>query len=128
MGSNESRDSVTSIFLNFLIDIIFHLIHFLLVIILTVFNLSQRTLAYYSTKKGLQSELDSANKEGDCVRQRLIYQNEQLERVKEKHDYDISDEHKKYGELIYMINIYFVIIIILVIAHRESWDDRRICK
>lgn len=102
MGSNESRDSVTSIFLKFLIDIIFHLIHFLLVIILTIFNVSQRTLAYYSTKKGLQSELDSANKEGDCVRQRLRYQNEQLERVKEKHDTDVSDEHKKYGELIYI--------------------------
>lgn len=100
MGSNESRDSVTSIFLKFLIDIIIHLIHFLLVIILTIFNLSQRTLAYYSTKKGLQSELESANKEGDCVRQRLRYQNEQLERVKEKNETDISDEHKKYGKLI----------------------------
>lgn len=100
MGSNESRDSVTSILLKFLIDIIFHLIHFSLVIILSIFNLSQWSLAYFSSIKGLASELDSANREGECVRQRLRYQNEQLEKVKEKHDEKLCEEHKKYGERI----------------------------
>lgn len=101
MGSNESHDSVPSILLKFLIDIIFHLIHFCFVVVLTILNLSQWTLMIFSSpmKKGLQSELESANKEGECVRQRLRYQNEQLEKVKEKHDMDLSDEHRKYGKL-----------------------------
>jgi hypothetical protein len=100
MGSNESRgvDSVTSILLNFLTAIISNLIHLVFVVILTLFNHCHRLLAPQSTSKGLQSELESANKEGDCVRQRLQYQNDQLERVKEKNDLESIDEHKKYGE------------------------------
>jgi hypothetical protein len=68
--------------------------HKISVIVSNIF-INIRTLAH---TKGLQSELESANKEGECVRQRLRYQNEQLEKVKEKHDVVVHDEQKKFGE------------------------------
>lgn len=87
MGSTESRSDFSSIYSKILIDITIIFIHLFVFVFISVL-----------TKKGLQSELESANKEGDCVRQRLRYQNEQLERVKEKHDLEVHDDTKKYGE------------------------------
>jgi hypothetical protein len=89
MGSSESRSDFSSIYSNILIDITIIFIHLFVFVFISAL----------ANKKGLQSELESANKEGDCVRQRLRYQNEQLERVKEKHDLDKHDDGKKYGEL-----------------------------
>lgn len=98
MGSNESRD-MTSIFTLFF-GIIWLLINFVFVAISKILNVCYCCWVFALTHtKGLQSELESANKEGECVRQRLRYQNDQLERVKEKHDIDASDEHRKYGKL-----------------------------
>lgn len=86
MGSTESRSDFSSIYNKILIDITIIFIHLFVFVFIS------------ANKKGLQSELESANKEGDCVRQRLRYQNEQLERVKEKHDLEVHDDNKKYGE------------------------------
>ncbi|CAO1440643.1 unnamed protein product, partial [Diamesa serratosioi] len=47
----------------------------------------------------LQSELEATNKEGDCVRQKLKFQDAQLERVKEE-QYVVSEEDgRKYSNL-----------------------------
>ena len=90
MGSSESRSDFSSIYSKILIDITIIFIHLFVFVFISAL----------ANKKGLQSELECANKEGDCVRQRLRYQNEQLERVKEKHDLEKTDESKKYGELL----------------------------
>lgn len=88
MGSSESRSDFSSIYSEILIDMAIIFIHLFVFVFISAL----------ANKKGLQSELESANKEGDCVRQRLRYQNEQLEKVKEKHDLEQFDESKKYGE------------------------------
>ena len=90
MGSNESRSDFSSIYTEILIDIAIIFLHLFVFVFVSAL----------SNKKGLQSELESANKEGDCVRQRLRFQNDQLERVKEKHDLEKHDESKKFGEKI----------------------------
>jgi hypothetical protein len=101
MGSIESRD-VTSIF-KFIFGISFIFIHFAFIVIFKILKQLYCTLTSSlirninnKSRVGLQSELVSANKEGECVRQRLRYQNEQLERVKEKFDQEAHDEHKKF--------------------------------
>lgn len=91
MGSSESKSIINEFPFNIII-IFTHLFVFVSI------SLFLRTLANFNNK-GLTSELESANKEGDCVRQRLRYQNEQLEKIKEKHDLEVIDESKKYGEL-----------------------------
>lgn len=94
MGSIESRDfkSIAKV----LIGLILLLIYFAFVIILKLFSF-WRSL---SPNKGLQSELDATNKEGECVRQRLRFQDAQLEKVKEKQDLSAEEEQIKYGEKI----------------------------
>lgn len=92
MGAIESRDfkSILKIF----IRLIWLLIHF-------VFVCVSETFAFWrslSRNKGLQSELEANNKEGECVRQRLRYQDAQLERVKENQDLFADEEQEKYGE------------------------------
>lgn len=92
MGSIESRDfkSIAKV----LIGLILLLIYFAFVIILKLFSF-WRSL---SPNKGLQSELDATNKEGECVRQRLRFQDAQLEKVKERQDLSAEEEQIKYGE------------------------------
>jgi hypothetical protein len=92
MGSIESRD-LKSI-LKFLFRFIWLLTHFVFVIVSRSFAL-WRSL---SRNKGLQSELEANNKEGECVRQRLRFQDAQLERVKENTDLLVDEEQQKYGE------------------------------
>jgi hypothetical protein len=92
MGSIESRD-LTSI-LKFFFRLILLLTHLVFVIVSRSFAL-WRSL---SRNKGLQSELEATNKEGECVRQRLRYQDAQLERVKESTDLLADEEQQKYGE------------------------------
>lgn len=56
------------------------------------------TLGALPIIEGLQSELESANKEGDCVRKRLKFQDDQLERIKETTELSAADELNKYGK------------------------------
>lgn len=102
MGSTESRNDFSSIYNKILIDILIIFIHLFVFVFISAL----------ANKKGLQSELECANKEGETVRQRLRYQNEQLERVKEKSDLEKHDDSKKYGE--YFFNIQVV-----------SFDDKK---
>lgn len=91
-SSLESIQSLTSI-ARFFIRSVFLLIHLVFVIV-------SKTFAFWrslSLNKGLQSELDSTNKEGECVRQRLRFQDAQLERVKESQDLSAAEDHRKYG-------------------------------
>lgn len=88
MGSNESRDLTSNE------NIFFGLISF--VIVTKLIFVFWRSLSLL--KKGLQSELESANKEGDCVRQRLRFQDAQLEKVKERQDLSAEEDTRKYGE------------------------------
>ena len=90
MGSNESRD-LTSI-----ANIFFGLISTLIVIVSKLLFVFWWSLSPF---KGLQSELESVNKEGECVRQRLRFQDAQLEKVKEKQDLSTEEETQKYGEI-----------------------------
>lgn len=48
--------------------------------------------------EGLQSELESANKEGECVRKRLKFQDDQLEKIKETTELSASEVQNRYGE------------------------------
>lgn len=91
---------ITKITIDFII-IFTHLFVFVL-----ISTSSSRTLAN-NENEGLQSELECTNKEGDCVRQRLRFQNDQLEKIKEKNDLEKTDDSKKYGEcrtIIFLIN------------------------
>lgn len=99
MGSNESRES-TSIF-NFLLHLILLLIHLAFVIVSKLFALFWRSL---SIDKGLKSELDAANKEDECVRQRLRFQDAQLEKVKEREELSNDEEQRKYGKSLLLNN------------------------
>jgi hypothetical protein len=92
MGANESRD-LTSIG-KFLFGLFVLLIHFAFVIVSKFFEF-WRSLAQ---NKGLQSELEATNKDGECVRQRLRFQDAQLEKLKERQDLSVDEESKKYGE------------------------------
>ncbi|CRK91530.1 CLUMA_CG005189, isoform B [Clunio marinus] len=47
----------------------------------------------------LQSELEANSKEDECVRQRLRFQDEQLEKVKERQDLLLDEEQRKYASL-----------------------------
>lgn len=93
MGSVESREfqSIVKVFFRF-ISLIYHLVF---VIVSQSFSIVWRSLSRY---KGLQSELESANKEGECVRQRLRFQDDQLEKVKEREDLSADAEKEKYRE------------------------------
>lgn len=91
MGSNESHET-QSIF-QILFGVISQFIHFTFVIFSKLFFTFSR-----SSIEGLQSELVSTNKESECVRQRLRYQDEQLEKVKESKDLSAEEEQTKYGE------------------------------
>lgn len=93
MGSVESREmrSISKVLFG-LISLIFHLAFVI------VSQLSFTVWRSLSRHKGLQSELEATNKEGECVRQRLRYQDEQLEKVKESQDLSAEEEKEKYGE------------------------------
>lgn len=91
MGANESRDLRSIV--KFLFGIIVLLIQFAFVIVSKLFDF-WRSLAH---NKGLQSELEATNKDGDCVRQRLRFQDAQLEKLKERQDLSADEENKKYG-------------------------------
>lgn len=96
MGANESSYDLTSI-ARFLIRSVFLLIRFVFVIV-------SKTFAFWrslSSNKGLQSELDATNKEGEGVRQRLRFQDAQLERVKESQDLTADEDHRKYGKTLH---------------------------
>lgn len=128
MGANESSNSLSSI-ARFLIRSVFLLIHFVFVIV-------SKTFAFWrslSSNKGLQSELEAANKEGECVRQRLRFQDAQLERVKESQDLSADEDHRKYGKrlkalkssqainfLKYCINFFSCISVSLEQQYQES--------
>lgn len=92
MGANESRDLKSIV--KFLFGIIVFLIHFAFVIVSKLFDF-WRSLAH---NKGLQSELEANDKDGECVRQRLRFQDAQLEKLKERQDLSADEEHKKYGK------------------------------
>lgn len=96
MGSSESRNDFSSIYYKLNVDFIISFTHLFVFVLISFFSLS-RTLAN-NENKGLQSELECTNKEGDCVRKRLQFQNDQLEKIKEKHDLEKTDDSKKYGE------------------------------
>ena len=91
MGANESKlSNVKSIVnrINQTLKQISLIFHFIFIVICFVFD-CWRPLTEQS--KGLQSELEATNKEGDCVRQKLKFQDAQLERVKEE-QYVVSEE------------------------------------
>lgn len=93
MGSVESRElrSIAK-FVFRLIVLIFHLFFVIVSQLFSVWrSLSRR-------QKGLQSELEATNKEGECVRQRLRFQDGQLEKVKERQDLSAEEGKEKYGE------------------------------
>jgi hypothetical protein len=92
MGANESRDLKSIV--KFLFGIIVLLIHFAFVIVSKLFDF-WRSLAH---NKGLQSELEANGKDGECVRQRLRFQDAQLEKLKEKQHESSDEEGKKYGK------------------------------
>lgn len=81
MGSNESRK-----FVNLVLSTLISLCH--------CFNFWWPSPII----EGLQSELESANKEGECVRKRLKFQDDQLERIKETTELSAADEQNKYGK------------------------------
>ena len=91
MGANESSGlkSIVKILLGIFL-LIFHLAF---VFVSKLFNF-WRLLAH---DKGLQSELEATNKDGDCVRQRLKFQDAQLEKLKERQDLSAEEEQNKYG-------------------------------
>lgn len=92
MGANESRDFKS--IAKFIFGLILLLIHFAFVIVSKLFDF-WRSLAH---NKGLQSELEANDKDGECVRQRLRFQDAQLEKLKERQDLSADEEHKKYGK------------------------------
>lgn len=91
MGANESRDLTSKA--KFLFGLILLLIHFAFVIVSKFFDFWRS----WAQNKGLQSELEATNKDGDCVRQRLRFQDAQLEKLKERQDVTTEEEGKKYG-------------------------------
>ena len=48
--------------------------------------------------EGLQSELDSSNKEGECVRSKLKAQVEEMERYKQRSEDILDEDSRRYGE------------------------------
>lgn len=98
MGANESSLSLTSIASRFLIRSVFLLIHFVFVIVSKTFSFWRSLPSTTSLNKGLQSELEANNKEDECVRQRLRFQDAQLERVKESQDLSADEDRRKYGK------------------------------
>lgn len=84
MGANESRDVLSN-------SLIFH---FVFVIVSNLFDF-WRSLSH---NKGLQSEIEANNKEDECVRKRLRFQDEQLERAKERQDVSADEAQRKYGK------------------------------
>jgi chromosome segregation ATPase len=92
MGANESRDLKSIGKILFGLFVLF--IHFAFVIVSKFFDF-WRSLAQ---NKGLQSELEATNKDGECVRQRLRFQDAQLEKLKERQDLSADEESKKYGK------------------------------
>lgn len=103
MGSSESKSDASSIYKNFLFDFFTLFTHLFVFASITYIN--NEIISRRKQQKGLASELECANKEGETVRQRLRYQNDQLEKIKEKFDNEKSDESRKYGEL----DFYFAI-------------------
>lgn len=93
MGANESRDLKSIV--KFVFGIIVLLIHFAFVIVSKLFDF-WRSLAQ---NKGLQAELEANDKDGECVRKRLLHQDAQLEKLKEKQDLSADEECKKYGKM-----------------------------
>lgn len=49
--------------------------------------------------EGLQSELDSSNKEGECVRSKLKAQVEEMERYKQRSEDILDEDSRRYGEI-----------------------------
>lgn len=92
MGANESR-SFSSI-VDFVTGFVLLIFHFAFVIVSELFAFWRSC----SHDEGLQSELEATNKDGDCVRKRLQFQDAQLERFKEMQDLSADAEQQKYGE------------------------------
>jgi hypothetical protein len=96
MGSNESKDLKSIV--KFIFGLLLLLFHFVFVVCISKLFDFWRSLAHDDKKTGLQGELDSTNKEGEFVRQRLRFQDEQLEKVKERQDLSAEEEQNKYGK------------------------------
>lgn len=94
MGASESRD-LSSIFVQYLLGLISLLFHFVFVIVSDLFDFWRSRVR----TEGLQSELEATNKDGDAVRKRLLFQDSQLERLKERQDLSQEEEQKKYGKI-----------------------------
>lgn len=92
MGSIESRDFKSIV--KFFFGLILLILHFVFVVVSELFS-SWRSL---SRDKGLQSELEATNKDGDGVRKRLRTVDEQLERVKQMQDLTVDEAQLKYGD------------------------------
>lgn len=94
MGANESRNF--SSIVDFVTGFILLIIHFAFVIVSELFAFWRSC----SHDEGLQNEIEATNKDGDCVRKRLQFQDAQLERFKEMQDLSADAEQQKYGETI----------------------------
>lgn len=92
MGANESRD--LSSIAKYLFGFILLIFHFVFVVVSELFDFWRSC----SRIEGLQSELEANNKDGECVRKRLLYQDAQLERLKERQDLSADEEQRKYGK------------------------------
>ena len=105
MGANESKLSDEKSIVNRVNQTLRHILlifHFIFIVICFVFD-CWRPLTEHS--KGLQSELEATNKEGECVRQKLKFQDAQLERVKEE-QYVVSEEDgRKYCKFCFVLNL-----------------------
>lgn len=113
MGSNESRDfesvenNNSESIVKILIDFFVFISHFVFVIVSKSLFSNSRSLSTTTTttndyddhhREGLQSEIVAANKDGEAVRMRLRYQNDQLEKLKESQDLEADAQSDKYSE------------------------------
>lgn len=120
MGANESRD-LTSI-VQLLFGLILLTFHFAFVIVSQLFDFWRPC----ANRAGLHSELEANEKDGECVRKRLRFQDAQLERLKERQDLSTDEEQKKYGKQIKLFISALLIIYALMFAasldnqHKES--------
>ena len=63
-----------------------------------IYNIKYDMVLIFILNKGLQSELDSSNKEGDLVRVQLQSQKEEIENIKQTQINTTDEEFRKYGE------------------------------
>jgi len=96
MGANESKEVFKSI-----VKVTLYCLSLTFYFVFVAFTKSiMKIWRSLAQPKGLNSELEAANKEGECVRQRLRHQDQQLERVKEQKDTLASEDQKNYGNLL----------------------------